>query len=73
MKKYVLLCSEKDLLIIQLQEKMAKPIAPTPPLKGQAAIDFVEEINKNKKASATEKSSVKEGASRIKAMLTFTF
>ena len=52
---------------------MAKPIAPTPPLKGQAAVDFVEEINKNKKASATEKSSVKEGASRIKAMLTFTF
>ena len=73
MKKYVLLCSEKDLLVIQLQEKMAKPIAPTPPLKGQAAVDFVEEINKNKKASATEKSSVKEGASRIKAMLTFTF
>lgn len=54
-------------------KNMAKPIAPTPPLKGQAAVDFVEEINKNKKASMDEKTAIKKGASRIKSMLTFTF
>ena len=30
---------------------MAKPIAPTPVLKGQAAIDFIQELSQNKKAS----------------------
>ena len=52
---------------------MAKPIAPTPPLKGQAALDFIAELNKNKKASSTEIQKVKNGAERIKSMLTFTF
>lgn len=52
---------------------MAKPIAPTPPLKGQAALDFIAELTKNKKASSNEKKKVKEGAERIKAMLTFSF
>ena len=51
---------------------MAKPIAPTPVLKGQAAVDFVEELSKNKKASEEETARVKAGADRIQAMLTFT-
>lgn len=52
---------------------MARPIAATPPLKGQAAIDFITELEKNKKASSEEKRRVKAGAERIKAMLTFNF
>ena len=40
---------------------MAKPITPTPPLKGQAAIDFITEISKKKKATPAEKAKVKEG------------
>ena len=51
---------------------MAKPIAPTPVLKGQAAVDFVSELLQNKKASTTEKARVEAGADRIQAMLTFT-
>ena len=51
---------------------MAKPIAPTPVLKGQAAVDFVKELSKNKKASKEERARVKAGADRIEAMLTFT-
>lgn len=52
---------------------MARPIASTPPLKGQAAIDVITELEKNKKASSEEKKRVKAGAERIKAMLTFDF
>lgn len=52
---------------------MAKPIAPTPPLKGRAALDFIAELYKYKKASSTEIQKVKNGAERIKSMLTFTF
>ena len=33
---------------------MAKPIAPTPVSKGQAAIDFIQELSQNKKASEEE-------------------
>lgn len=50
---------------------MAKPIAPTPVLKGQAAVDFVKELLMNKKASKEEAARVKAGADRIEAMLTF--
>ena len=52
---------------------MAKPIAPTPPLKGQAAIDFFIEMEQQKKATLAEKTRVKAGAERIKKMLTFNF
>lgn len=52
---------------------MAKPIAPTPVLKGQAAIDFIQELSQNKKASEKEIRRVNQGAERIKAMLTFSF
>ena len=52
---------------------MAKPIAPTPVLKGQAAIDFVQELSQNKKASEEETMRVRKGAERIEAMLTFSF
>lgn len=50
---------------------MAKPIAPTPVLKGQAAVDFVVELSKEKKVSKEEAARVKAGADRIEAMLTF--
>ena len=39
---------------------MAKQITPTPPLKEQAAIDFITEISK-KKGHPAEKAKVKEG------------
>lgn len=52
---------------------MSKPIAPTPPLKGKAALDFIAELEKNRKASTEEKKRVKEGAKRIEEMLTFSF
>lgn len=52
---------------------MPKPIAPTPPLKGKAALDFIAELEKDKKAPAEEKKRVKEGAKRIREMLTFSF
>lgn len=52
---------------------MAKPIAPTPPLTGQAAVDFFAEMEKQKKATADERARVKVGAERIRKMLTFNF
>ena len=48
---------------------MAKPIAPTPVLKGQAAIDFIQELSKNKKASEEETIRINKGAERINAMI----
>ena len=51
---------------------MAKPIAATPVLKGEAAIDFLKELSKNKKASKEETERVNKGADRIQSMLTFT-
>lgn len=39
---------------------MAKQITPTPPLKEQAAIDFITEISK-KEGHPAEKAKVKEG------------
>ena len=52
---------------------MAKPIAPTPVLKGQAAIDFIQELSQNKKASEEETIRINTGAERINAMLSFSF
>lgn len=52
---------------------MAKPIAPTPVLKGQAAIDFIKELSQNKKASEEETIRINKGAERINAMLSFSF
>ena len=52
---------------------MAKPIAPTPVLKGQAAIDFIQELSQNKKASEEENIRINKGAERINAMLSFSF
>lgn len=52
---------------------MAKPIAPTPPLTGQAAVDFFAEMEQQKKATTAERARVKAGAERIKKMLTFNF
>ena len=52
---------------------MAKPIAQTPVLKGQAAIDFIQELSQNKKASEEETIRINKGAERINAMLSFSF
>lgn len=52
---------------------MARPIAPTPPLKGEDAIKFIQELEKNKKISPEEKARIEAGANRIKKMLTFNF
>lgn len=52
---------------------MARPIAPTPPLSGNAALEFVSNILKNTSAPAEERARVREGASRISSMLTFNF
>ena len=52
---------------------MAKHIAPTPVLKGQAAIDFLQELSLNKKASEEEIMCVRKGSERIEAILTFSF
>ena len=49
---------------------MAKPIAATPVLKGEAAIEFIAELSKNKKASQEEIARIKKGADRIQTMLT---
>ena len=52
---------------------MAKHIVPTPVLKGQAAIDFLQELSLNKKASEEEIMCVRKGSECIEAMLTFSF
>ncbi|MBR4513004.1 MAG: hypothetical protein IKX13_00505 [Bacteroidales bacterium] len=52
---------------------MAKPIEPTPVLKGDDAYEFVAEMEKHEKASDEEKARVAQGASFIQSMLTFTF
>lgn len=52
---------------------MAKPIEPTPVLKGDDAYEFVAEMEKQQKASAEEKARVAKGASFIQSLLTFTF
>ena len=52
---------------------MAKPIAQTPVLKGHAAIDFIQELSQNKKASEEETIRINKGAERINAMLSFSF
>jgi hypothetical protein len=52
---------------------MAKPIEPTPVLKGDDAYEFVAEMEKQQKASEEEKARVAKGASFIQSLLTFTF
>lgn len=52
---------------------MAKHIEPTPVLKGQAAINFLQELSLNKKASEEEIMCVRKGSERIEAMLIFSF
>lgn len=52
---------------------MAKPIEPTPVLKGDDAYDFVAQMEQEQKASAEEKKRVAKGASFIQSLLTFTF
>ena len=59
--------------VIKIKRIMAKPIAPTPPLTGQAAVDFFAEMEQQKKATSAERARVKAGAERIKKMLTFNF
>lgn len=52
---------------------MACPIAPTPALSGQAAIDFLTAISNSPRESAVEKEQIFAGAERIRQMLTFKF
>lgn len=52
---------------------MATPIAPTPPLTGQDALDFLVNLEKKEKATPEEKERVKAGAERIKKMVHFKF
>ncbi len=52
---------------------MAKPIEPTPVLKGDDAFEFVAEMEKQEKASAEEKARVAKGAAFIQSLLTFSF
>ena len=54
-------CSAKIIWI------MAKPIEPTPVLKGDDAYEFVAEMEKQEKASAEEKERVAKGASFIQS------
>ena len=65
----------KKCLSLQRKKKMimAKPIEPTPVLKGDDAYEFVAEMEKQEKASAEEKARVAKGASFIQSLLTFTF
>lgn len=57
----------------EIKKTMAKPIKPTPVLKGDDAYEFVAEMEKQKKASSEEKERVAKGASFIQSLLTFTF
>ena len=52
---------------------MAKPIEPTPVLKGDDAYEFVSDMETLEKASAEGKARVAKGASFIQSLLTFTF
>lgn len=52
---------------------MARPIAPTPPLTGQDALDFLVQLEKKEKAAPEEIARVKAGAERIKKMVDFNF
>lgn len=60
-------------LHFEKKEIMAKPIEPTPVLKGDDAYEFVAEMEKHEKASEEEKARVAKGASFIQSLLTFTF
>ena len=55
--------------ILNIITIIAKSIAPTPVLKGQAAIDFIQELSQNKKASEEETIRINKGAERINAMI----
>jgi len=52
-------------LSLSQKEKMAKPIAPTPPLKGKDAVEFIRELERNKKVSSEEKERKKAISSNI--------
>mgnify|MGYP003299159061 CR=1 FL=1 len=76
MQKYLHM-SEKSCIFASQNAKyittMACPIAPTPALSGQAAIDFLTSISNSQTESASEKERVFAGAERIRQMLTFNF
>ena len=52
---------------------MARDIAPTPPLHGQDAIDFIAELEKNEKVSEEERKRIFADAEIFKSWLTFKF
>ena len=52
---------------------MARPIAPTPPLRGQDALDFFIEMEKQEKVTPEEMERIRAGAERIIKMIDFNF
>lgn len=52
---------------------MARQIKPTPALKGEDAVNFVEKLERRKKASKQEIERMNEGYRRIHKMITFDF
>lgn len=52
---------------------MATPIAPTPPLKGQAAIDFFTQMEKHEKESQQVKERIKKNAEKLLKSMDFKF
>ena len=54
-------------------EVMARPIAATPPLRGQDAIDFLLEMERCEKVTPEEMERIKAGAERIQKMIDFDF
>lgn len=52
---------------------MARPIEATPVLEGSDALAFIEEMEKNKKASEKEKEQVRADAEIIRSMINFVF
>ncbi len=52
---------------------MARPIAPTPILSGQDAVDFITSVNNAEKVSEEERLRIFEGSKRIEKMFVNRF
>lgn len=52
---------------------MVRQIKPTPVLRGEDAVNFIEKIEQRKKASKKELERMNEGFQRIEKMMTFKF
>ncbi|MCL3849927.1 MULTISPECIES: hypothetical protein [Parabacteroides] len=52
---------------------MARQIKPTPVLKDEDAVNFIQKLEQRKKASKKELERMNEGFQRINEMMTFKF